>query len=325
METIKNYVLNIFSTIPQSSKLDKLKNDILNTMEDKYNELKSEGKSENEAIGIVISEFGNINELINELDIEVTEKSSTFPTLDIDDIKDFLSIKQKVTRLISIGVVLCMIGTSMLMLVYQLIEDKIVLPTIPLRVTEIIPLIPLFILLVPAVGLFIYSGLQTEKYKYIEKGEFEVTPNAKYFLENSLSKFTPKFTIGCIVGVSICILSPLILFLGSAISESATVYCASITILIISIAVFIFIHIGIHKGDLQSLLKTGDFSPKKREDNKIIAAVASVIWPLTVCVYLVVSFVFGSWGISWIIFPVVGILFGGFSSVCSIIKGDSNK
>ena len=38
-------------------------------MEDKYNELKSEGKSENEAIGIVISEFGNIDELINELDI----------------------------------------------------------------------------------------------------------------------------------------------------------------------------------------------------------------------------------------------------------------
>jgi hypothetical protein len=32
-------------------------------MEDKYNELISEGKKENEAIGIVISEFGNLDEL----------------------------------------------------------------------------------------------------------------------------------------------------------------------------------------------------------------------------------------------------------------------
>ena len=40
---------------------------MLRTMEDKYEELKMEGKSENEAIGIVISEFGNIDELIDEL------------------------------------------------------------------------------------------------------------------------------------------------------------------------------------------------------------------------------------------------------------------
>ena len=38
-------------------------------MEDKYVELKAEGKSENEAIGIVISEFGNMEELIRELGI----------------------------------------------------------------------------------------------------------------------------------------------------------------------------------------------------------------------------------------------------------------
>lgn len=37
---------------------------------EKYNELKNDGKSENEAIGIVISEFGNIEELIEELGIE---------------------------------------------------------------------------------------------------------------------------------------------------------------------------------------------------------------------------------------------------------------
>lgn len=36
-------------------------------MEDKYNELISEGKSENEAVGTVISEFGNLDELAETL------------------------------------------------------------------------------------------------------------------------------------------------------------------------------------------------------------------------------------------------------------------
>ena len=38
-------------------------------MEDKYNELLAEGKSDNEAVGIVIAEFGNLDEVAEELGI----------------------------------------------------------------------------------------------------------------------------------------------------------------------------------------------------------------------------------------------------------------
>jgi len=67
METIRIYLENMFSRLPRTPEIIKLENDMLRTMEDKYEELKMEGKSENEAIGIVISEFGNIDELIDEL------------------------------------------------------------------------------------------------------------------------------------------------------------------------------------------------------------------------------------------------------------------
>ena len=46
-----------------------LKEEILSNMEEKYRELKKQGHSENEAIGTVISEFGNIDELVRELGI----------------------------------------------------------------------------------------------------------------------------------------------------------------------------------------------------------------------------------------------------------------
>ena len=74
MEAIKTYIENMFSTLPHTEEIERLKEELLSNMEEKYLELKDEGKSENEAIGIVISEFGNIDELLNELDIEIPEE-----------------------------------------------------------------------------------------------------------------------------------------------------------------------------------------------------------------------------------------------------------
>ena len=56
METIKNYLENMFSHLPNTPEVQKAKYELYQMMEDKYNELISEGKSDNEAIGIVISE-----------------------------------------------------------------------------------------------------------------------------------------------------------------------------------------------------------------------------------------------------------------------------
>ena len=69
METIKDYIESMFKNLPQNEKVLKAKKELLQMMEDKYEELKNQGKSENEAIGTVISEFGNLEELAHELGI----------------------------------------------------------------------------------------------------------------------------------------------------------------------------------------------------------------------------------------------------------------
>jgi len=63
METIKNYLDSMFSSLPDTEEVRRAKEEILQMMEDKYNELKSSGSTENEAICIVIKEFGNLEEL----------------------------------------------------------------------------------------------------------------------------------------------------------------------------------------------------------------------------------------------------------------------
>ena len=79
METIRNYLETMFLKLPNTPEVYKAKNELWQMMEDKYTELKEEGKSENEAVGIVISEFGNLDELANDLGISQFVESQPMP------------------------------------------------------------------------------------------------------------------------------------------------------------------------------------------------------------------------------------------------------
>lgn len=66
MDSLVTYVNNTFSGVPQTEEIKNLKSEILNRMQSGFNDLKNDGKSDEEAVGIIISEFSNISDLINE-------------------------------------------------------------------------------------------------------------------------------------------------------------------------------------------------------------------------------------------------------------------
>lgn len=70
METIRNYLNAMFAGLPDTPEVRRAYIELAAMMEDKYTELIEEGRSENEAIGTVIAEFGNLEELAQDLGIE---------------------------------------------------------------------------------------------------------------------------------------------------------------------------------------------------------------------------------------------------------------
>ena len=70
METIRNYLNAMFAGLPDTLEVRRAYEELAAMMEDKYTELIGEGCSENEAVGTVISEFGNLDELAQDLGIE---------------------------------------------------------------------------------------------------------------------------------------------------------------------------------------------------------------------------------------------------------------
>ena len=70
METIKNYLDAMFLHLPGTPEVFRAKNELAQMMEDKYTELIEGGMRENEAVGTVITEFGNLDELAESLGIQ---------------------------------------------------------------------------------------------------------------------------------------------------------------------------------------------------------------------------------------------------------------
>lgn len=70
METIRNYLNAMFAGLPDTPEVRRAYEELAAMMEDKYTELIAEGRSENEAVGTVISEFGNLEEIAQTLGIE---------------------------------------------------------------------------------------------------------------------------------------------------------------------------------------------------------------------------------------------------------------
>lgn len=76
MEALVEYLNNLFHGVKETPEVLRAKAELLQMMEDKYEELIAEGKNEDEAVGIVISEFGNFEEIADELGIGDAVKSA---------------------------------------------------------------------------------------------------------------------------------------------------------------------------------------------------------------------------------------------------------
>ena len=84
MKIIYNYVETMFINSPQTAELQQIKEDILANMEDRYRELLAEGKNENEAVGEVIKDFGDIDEILESMNLsnslnKTQQKKSQIP------------------------------------------------------------------------------------------------------------------------------------------------------------------------------------------------------------------------------------------------------
>lgn len=323
METILSYLDNMFSHMPKTEEVMRAKKELGAMMEDKYSELISEGKKENEAVGIVISEFGNLEELAEELGLKsqtaegIEMKSETrVKTVSREEAEAYLDTSNKTIKWIALGVALCICCPTPL-LFWGSLEYKV-----SDTVIACFGLIPLFIMIAIAVALFIYNGTKMEQFEYLKKESIWIDSVLEKNLREMETGEKQTATVKLIIGVMICILSVIPLLVLGSMSDSDFINGMSVIFLLLCVAVGVFIIIvGTNRKEcIQVLLQEGDYTKKNKKTGKLIEVVAGIYWTVTVAIYLGWSFSTMQWGMTWIVWPVAGVLFGAIAVICKAVS-----
>lgn len=318
METLKNYLESMFANLPNTEEVQRAKSELWQMMEDKYSELVSEGTSYNEAVGKIISEFGNLDELAEELNIKnvmtKTEDQSERRMVTLEEVKEFLHAAKNRSQQLSVGVMLCI-----LCVIGPIFTDAIYAP-------DVFGVVFMFVLIIVAVILFVYSSIMMQKWDYLKKEPCSIDFSTTNYLKEEIDRSRSTRAMQLTIGIVLCIASVIPAILLDELNPKIAVgshaihvddLSAIFIIGIVAIGVYLIVLSNNNKAALLSLLNMNDHSTisgtytKEAGEKEYISDTAetimSLFWPTITCIYLSWSFLTFAWHITWIIWPVAGI------------------
>jgi len=304
MDTIKNYLTNKFATVPSTPTTEKAQAELLTKMTARYQELLAAGKNENEALGTVINEFDSLEELLG---------AATAPTAET---KNALTLTEteifwRSTRRLALAVPGGILG-------------------IALGVGAMIALVPtmfswlgiLLMLLGVIIGIssFIIVGMAHVRVK-MPLDKRTISPALQVTARNQQQDYTSSFTIALVAGVALCIFALLPPLLQAVLQVSGFgSLSAAAFVWIMGSGVFSIIYGSIIYAGYARIAQANTFYAIADADDRAMNELKQrkpklhfflqIYWLLITLAYFVISFVFGLWSVSWLIFPIAAILFG---------------
>lgn len=316
METIKNYLEGMFASLPNTPEVLKAKRELFQMMEDKYNELIEEGKNDNEAVGVVISEFGNLDELADDLGIKgVAEEYNTEEcrTIGCDEATGYVQARRSHSITLGLGIFFCIICV-----IGPILGDESHLP-------DSLSVCSLFFSVAIGVILIVFSNAKVNKWNYL----FEVPSRLDYatstYLKSERDKYTTTHALRLTAGIILCALCwiPCVItddiFSGRIITAGNV--GASLLFVLVGAGVFLIVQTNIESSAYEKLINLNGSPEQVRQhhggkrdvpnySNTTVDIIMHVFWPSMTCIYLVWSFLTFNWHISWIIWPIAGVVFG---------------
>jgi len=315
MNTIRNYLNNMFLGLPNSEEVTKAKKELLTMMEDKYSELKDSGKTENEAIGIVISEFGNLDELGDTLGIkQIIKNKADVPMISYDEAKNYIEDSKSTAPKTALGVFLCIISPITLLILIGLREFNVVNVKEDFLIAA--GLVVLISLVATGVSYFIRFSSKLEKYDNLKVNLFELDYETEQMVRKVQKQNEQTYKSAVSISVVCYIISALPIIITPLITEveGLSVLSVAVTLIIVALSTYNIINKSGSNEACNVLLQEGDYSVKNKS-NKTFQIVSKVYWCVIVAVYLGYSFITNNWDMSWIIWPVAGVLFGAIKAI----------
>ena len=248
------------------------------------------------------------------------EETENSHNITVEEANRYMDLVADVATKIAAGVSICILSPILLILlggwaeygVFPLTEDM----------AGGIGVTVLLIMIAGAVALFILHGMKLSKYEYMNEDLLSLQYGVAGIVELKKEKFEPTFKQCIAAGVTLCITSAVPIMIASAFraTDMVFVYCVAILLALIAFAVYLFVWAGMIYGSYQKLLEEGDYTREKKSENKKNSNLATVYWCTTTAIYLGYSFWTMNWHISWIIWPVAGVLYAAVLGAAAMLR-----
>ncbi len=228
----------------------------------------------------------------------------------MEEANQYLDMKSKGSRIVANATSLCVLSPVPLIVLGTMTEDHTLVG---------FSLVFLLVLVAIAVYLFVNYGIRDASMQHLEKESFETEYGVSGMVRERRKQYEPAFTRNIAIGVVLCILSviPAIMAGVMEADDSTSGISVGILLIIVSIGVNILIRAGMIKSSYDTLLQEGEYTKEEKHLKKKTDDFSGAYWCFVVATYLGWSFWTNNWKMTWIIWPVAGVL---YAAVLGIVK-----
>ena len=183
----------------------------------------------------------------------------------------------------------------------------------------------LIVLIAIAVTIFILCGMKTKKYEFMEKEDIETAYGVSGMVKEKRDAYHSPYVTQLVIGITCCICSVIPLFGTLAVSESDFYMVSAVCMLLtlVAIGTYFIVRSAAKMNAMNQLLEEEDYTRQKKHENKKMSGPVTVYWLIATAIYLAWSFTTNDWDRTWIIWPVVGVLFPAFYAIVNGIRKKS--
>ncbi|MBC5742455.1 helix-turn-helix transcriptional regulator [Lachnospiraceae bacterium MD308] len=237
------------------------------------------------------------------------EESVPARRVSMEEARAFLDIKEKLAGKIAFAVSLCIVSPVCLIFLGAAQETGRI--SISENMAAGAGLLILLLAIAIAVAVFISSGIRMGQYDYLDKDRIETDYGVTGMVKDQKSEYQGTYTRYHIIGTCCCILAATPLFTMLMFTEEDFMMAMAVCVLlfIVAIGVYFFVVAGVRWESMQKLLQEGDYTIDNKKNEAAFEPVSKAYWLVATAIYLGYSFYTNAWEISWIVWPVAGVLF----------------
>ena len=193
------------------------------------------------------------------------DSSDDIRTVSLEEANTFMDITRDMAAKVAAGVSLCILSPILMILLGGLSDEEggYILPeTLAVAAGFTV----LLVMVAAAVSIFIWYVRKTERFEYLEKEPIELAYGVTGVVEKRKKGYEPSHGISLVIGVVLCILSAVPVFVLGVLDEEGmlAIFGVIFCLVIISAGVFFLVRTCVIFGSFQKLLEEGDYSRDKK-------------------------------------------------------------